>query len=151
MQDHKRCTESRSITQAVSRRFLNAEARVCSKVSACGIYGRQSGTGIGFSPNPSGVPCQYRFTCAPYPFIYHWGKRLSSLAHRGKSDPILTIKYLSIICWHENRNYLVIVLFRKCEYKCKLTQLVAREDFSDMAFVKASDRICKCSCFKERS
>jgi hypothetical protein len=38
------------MAQAVSRRPLTAKARVRSRVSPCGICGRQSGTGTGFSP-----------------------------------------------------------------------------------------------------
>jgi hypothetical protein len=38
------------MAQAVSRRPLTAEARVRSRVSPCGIYGGQSGTGTGFFP-----------------------------------------------------------------------------------------------------
>jgi hypothetical protein len=41
------------MAQAVSRRPLNAEARVRSRVSPCGICGGQSGTGTGFSPSTS--------------------------------------------------------------------------------------------------
>jgi hypothetical protein len=39
------------MAQAVSRRPPTAEARVRSRVSQCGICGRRSGTGTGFSPN----------------------------------------------------------------------------------------------------
>jgi hypothetical protein len=39
-----------SIAQAVSRRLLTAEERVCAQVNICGIFGGQSGTGTVFSP-----------------------------------------------------------------------------------------------------
>jgi hypothetical protein len=37
------------MVQTVSRLPVTAEARVRSQVSPCGIYGEQSGTGMGFS------------------------------------------------------------------------------------------------------
>jgi hypothetical protein len=49
--------QGRAMTQAVSRRPLTAEARVRSRVSPCGICGRQSGTGEDFSPSTSVFPC----------------------------------------------------------------------------------------------
>ena len=45
-----RLVHGRAMAQAVSRRPLNAEARVRSLVSPCGICGGQSGTGTGLSP-----------------------------------------------------------------------------------------------------
>jgi hypothetical protein len=53
------------MAQAVSCRPLTAEARVRSRVSPCGIYGRQSGTGKGFSPSTSVFPSQFHSTGAP--------------------------------------------------------------------------------------
>jgi hypothetical protein len=41
----------RAMTQAVSRRPSTAEHRVRFRVSPCGVYGGQSGTGTGFSPS----------------------------------------------------------------------------------------------------
>jgi hypothetical protein len=43
----------------VSRRPLTAEAWVRARFNPCGICGRQSGTGTGFSPSSSVSPCQY--------------------------------------------------------------------------------------------
>jgi hypothetical protein len=55
----------RAMAQAVSRRPLTAEARVRSQVNPCGICGGQSGTGTGFSPSTSLLPCQFHSTGAP--------------------------------------------------------------------------------------
>jgi hypothetical protein len=48
------------MAQVVSRRPLTAEARV----NPYGIFGGQSGTGTGFSPSSSVLPCQYHSTAA---------------------------------------------------------------------------------------
>jgi hypothetical protein len=57
----------RTMVQAVSRRPLTAEARFRARVSRCEIYGKQSGTGTGFSPSSS---CLYHSIM----FIYvTWG------------------------------------------------------------------------------
>jgi hypothetical protein len=53
------------MAQAVSRRPLTANARVRSRVSACGIWGGQSGTGTGFSPSTSVFHCQFHSIGAP--------------------------------------------------------------------------------------
>jgi hypothetical protein len=47
------------MAQVVSRRSLTAEARVHARVNSCGICGGQRGTGTGFSPSSSVLPCQY--------------------------------------------------------------------------------------------
>jgi hypothetical protein len=44
------------MAQAVSRRPLTAEARVRARVTPCGIWGKQSGTGTGFSSSSSVFP-----------------------------------------------------------------------------------------------
>jgi hypothetical protein len=50
------------MAQEISRRTLTAEARVRAPVNPCGICGRQSGSGTGFSRSSSGFPCQYHST-----------------------------------------------------------------------------------------
>jgi hypothetical protein len=55
----------RATAQAVSRRPLNTDARVRSRISLCGICGGQSCTGTGFSPSTSIFPCQFHSTGAP--------------------------------------------------------------------------------------
>ena len=52
--------------QGVSRRPLAEEARIRFQASQCGICGEQIGTGTGFSPSTSVLPCQYHSTNAPY-------------------------------------------------------------------------------------
>jgi hypothetical protein len=47
------------MAQVVSRRPLTAEARVRARVNPCGIRGRQSGTGTGFSPSSFVFSCLY--------------------------------------------------------------------------------------------
>jgi hypothetical protein len=54
-----------SMTQAVSRRPLTAEARVLSQVSPCEIGEEQSVTGAGFSPSTSVFSRQYNLTSTP--------------------------------------------------------------------------------------
>jgi hypothetical protein len=44
------------MAQAVSRWPFAAEALVRARVNPCGICGRQSGTGTGFSPSSSVLP-----------------------------------------------------------------------------------------------
>jgi hypothetical protein len=53
------------MAQAVSRRPLTVEAWVRSRICPCGICGRQSGTGKGFSPSTSVFPCQFHSTGVP--------------------------------------------------------------------------------------
>jgi hypothetical protein len=65
------------MAQAVSRRTLITEARVRSRVSPCGIYGGQSGTGAGFSPSTSVFPGQFHSTGAP---LHGKTKKLSFLS-----------------------------------------------------------------------
>jgi hypothetical protein len=52
------------MAQAVSRRPPTAEARVLSRVGPCGICGGRSGTGTGFPPSTSVLPCQFHSTGA---------------------------------------------------------------------------------------
>jgi hypothetical protein len=57
--------QGRAIAQAVSRRPLAAEARVCFRVSPYGICGGQSGTATDFSACTSVFPSQFHSTGAP--------------------------------------------------------------------------------------
>jgi hypothetical protein len=59
----------RVMAQAVSRRPLTAEARVCTQVSPCGVCGGQSGNGTGFYTSFSVFPCQHNFTVALHTHI----------------------------------------------------------------------------------
>jgi hypothetical protein len=52
------------MAQVISRRPLTENARVRARVNPCGICGGQSGTGTGFSPISSVLPCQYHSTVA---------------------------------------------------------------------------------------
>jgi hypothetical protein len=56
--------QGRAMAQAINRRPLTAEARVRSRVSPCGIFGGQSGTGTGFPPSTLAFPCQFLSTGA---------------------------------------------------------------------------------------
>jgi hypothetical protein len=59
------------MVQAVSSLPLTAKARVRARVSPCGIYGEQSGTGTGFCPSYSVIPCQYHSTVVFHTALYH--------------------------------------------------------------------------------
>jgi hypothetical protein len=61
----------RAIAQAVSRRFLIAEAWVRAQASPSGVCGGSTWTG--FSPSPSAFPCTHHSTAAPYSLICHLG------------------------------------------------------------------------------
>jgi hypothetical protein len=52
------------MAQAVSLRPLPVKAPVRTRVSRCGIFGVQSGTGTGFSPSSSVFPRQYHCAVA---------------------------------------------------------------------------------------
>jgi hypothetical protein len=57
---------SMEMAQVVIYWFLTAEAWVCTQISLCTIYGRQSGTGTGFSPRSSVFHVNINSTRAPY-------------------------------------------------------------------------------------
>jgi hypothetical protein len=61
------------MAQAVSCQSLVTEAQIQLQASLCGICGRQSGAGTGFSLNVSVVPSQYDSTNDPYSFICQQG------------------------------------------------------------------------------
>jgi hypothetical protein len=47
-----------AMAQAVSRRPLFTEARVHALFIPCGIYDGERGSGTGFSPSSSSLPCK---------------------------------------------------------------------------------------------
>jgi hypothetical protein len=57
-------SQGRAMAQVVRRRPFTSEAQVHARVNPCGICGGQSGTGTGFSPSFSVLPCQYHSTVA---------------------------------------------------------------------------------------
>jgi hypothetical protein len=72
MQQHQNCTSGllshttgRAMVQVVSLRPSTAEDQVRSRFSPCGICGGQRGTGTGFTPSTSVLPCQFHSTVAP--------------------------------------------------------------------------------------
>jgi hypothetical protein len=71
------------MAQVVSRRPPTAEARVQSRVSLCGIFGGQSGTGTGFSPSSSVFPCPFHSTGAPLLGKGQKGQALASSQNSG--------------------------------------------------------------------
>jgi hypothetical protein len=62
------------MAQVVSRRTLNADARVCARVNPYGSGYGQSGTGTGFSLSSSAFPYPYHSTVAFQTHIT-WGMR----------------------------------------------------------------------------
>jgi hypothetical protein len=66
-------------TEVVSRRLLAAESRVRTRVNPCVICGGQSGTGTGFSPSSSVLPCQYHSTVILHIHVI-WGMNSVSVS-----------------------------------------------------------------------
>jgi hypothetical protein len=54
--------------KVVSRQPLTVEVRVRSQINPCGICGRKSSTGTGFSSSNSPSPCQRHSVNALYPY-----------------------------------------------------------------------------------
>jgi hypothetical protein len=61
------------MAQASNSWPLTAEARVSAPVNPCEICGGQSGTGTGFSPSSSVLPCHYRSAMALHTRTSHGG------------------------------------------------------------------------------
>jgi hypothetical protein len=61
------------MAQAVSRRLLTAESWVRARFSPYSICGEQKGTGTGFSPISSVLPCQYHSTMVQHTHILYGG------------------------------------------------------------------------------
>jgi len=62
------CTIDRTMVQAVSRWPVTAEVRIRSHSNSCEVNGGPSGTGTGFTPSTSVLPCQYHSTNALYSY-----------------------------------------------------------------------------------
>jgi hypothetical protein len=58
------------MVRVVSGLQFTTEARFRFRACPCEICGERSGTGTGFSPSNSVLPCQYHSTIAPYSFIH---------------------------------------------------------------------------------
>jgi hypothetical protein len=69
----------RAMAQPVSRRPLIAKVRACVRVSPCGIFGGQNGTGTRFSPSSLLFPCQYNSTVALHAHISSRGLAIGPL------------------------------------------------------------------------
>jgi len=63
----KRC---RAVAKVVSHWPFATESGVWSQAIPCGIYGRQSDTGMRFTPSTSVFLCHYHSTNVPYLFIH---------------------------------------------------------------------------------
>lgn len=97
-------------------RPMNVEALIKFRVNPCGIYGRQSGTGAGFSPSTSVFPCLSFHCCSMLIFIYvlflrvngtfeacEPSKQQFSFLNQAALCTIWTSKgLLSVVCW-DNR------------------------------------------------
>jgi hypothetical protein len=55
---NQRLSLGRAMAEAISRRSSTAEARVRTRISPCGTWGRKNVTGSGFFPSSSDFPCQ---------------------------------------------------------------------------------------------
>jgi hypothetical protein len=58
------CVIGSAMTQAISRRLLNTEARVHARVKPCGNCSGQSVTETGSSPSSLILPCKYHSAVA---------------------------------------------------------------------------------------
>jgi hypothetical protein len=75
-----KCKIGRAMAQAVSSRPLTAAARIYAQFNACGICGRRSGTGTGFSLRFFGFSCQSLESC----FIWGMNSRPAGIRSSGK-------------------------------------------------------------------
>jgi hypothetical protein len=127
------------LQQMVSRRFLTTEVLVRSVVRPCGIYGRQSNIGTGFSPSSSvspvsiiptmlhthsyiyhqrcimffsqyfSFPCQYHSNNAPYSFI-HLSPTLYNVSLPVLQFPLsVSFHQCSIHTYIYHRRYIILV------------------------------------------
>jgi hypothetical protein len=101
------------MAQAVSRRSVTAEARVRSRVSPCAICGGQRGTGTGFFPSTSVLPCQFHSTGAQ--LLRKKKKKTNHLPHMVTQEAVRLRCVRSFCCGalhHKKRVLRVIVTMK---------------------------------------
>jgi hypothetical protein len=142
------------MAQEVSRRPLTAEARVRSRVSPCGIYGGQIGTGTVFSPSTSVFPCHFQSTGAP---LHGKTKKLiifitglhnktqgcgASIA--SAAGPFTTKKscgnHIFLVVFRETWGYQNLGIFERCFYDIKFQNFLVH----DTSIVPAWETLTPC-------
>jgi hypothetical protein len=80
---------------------LTMEAQVRSQPSLYGLYGGQSGSGIGFCLSTSVSPCQYHSSIAPYSFLI----RLPPTVHNLSNWQRPYVKHFATLVIHVDGGY----------------------------------------------